>query len=293
MTGLWRRFVGSCARPVDTRPLAALRIVLPICVIVDLLRTLQLGMAGVYYRPWEAGGLSTFAGAEWALGGMGSDAGLWLVGLVIVCMGLVSTGLGVRPAIVVGVLAYAQLGHLYPPGDRAIDRIIRTGLLILLFSHAHRRWALGDRLLRRAPVERAPAAAQHLVLWFLVLVYMAAGVSKLLQQPAWLAVSGTPVLYRVVTDPLGGGWDHVAWAGVGLPFFIGNWATIIFEVGALVLLTRWRRWFGLLGVGLHLGVGLTMHLGMFSVGMLCFYVVVLADWWVPALDRWRAGRLAA
>lgn len=293
MIRAWRRFVAHAARPVDTRPLAALRILLPLCVIVDLLRALQLDLAGVLYRPWDAGGLSTFAGPEWALGGLGPDAGLWLVGLVIVCMGLVSAGVGVRPAIVVGVLAYAQLGHLYPPGDRGIDRIIRTGLLVLLFSQAHRRWALGDRLLGRPPVERAPAAPQQLILWFLVLVYMAAGVSKLMQQPAWLAVSGTPVLYRVVTDPLAGAWDHVAWAGVGLPFFIGSWATIVFEVGAFVLLTRWRRWFGLLGVGIHLGIGLTMHLGMFSVGMLCFYVVVLADWWVPALDRWRAGRLAA
>ena len=34
--------------------------------------------------------------------------------------------------IVFGALAYAQLGHLYPPGDRAIDRILRTALLILL-----------------------------------------------------------------------------------------------------------------------------------------------------------------
>jgi len=290
MMGLWRRFVGSCSRPVDTRPLAALRILLPLCVIFDLLRSIQLGLAGVYYRPWDAGGLSTFVGDEWALAGLGPDAGLWLVGLIIVCMALVSSGLGVRPAIVVGVLAYAQLGHLYPPGDRAIDRIIRTALLILLFSQSHRRWALGDRLLGRAPVARAAAAPQHLILWFLVLIYMAAGVSKLMQQPAWLAVSGTPVLYRVVTDPLAGAWDHMTWSRIGLPFFVASWATIIFEVGAFVLLTRWRRWFGLLGVGLHLGIGLTMHLGMFSAGMLCFYVVVLAEWWIPGLDRWRVGR---
>jgi hypothetical protein len=288
MMRAWRAFVAACARPVDTRPLAALRILMPLCVILDLLRALQTGMAGTYYRLWEDGGLSTFAGEHWRLGALGPDAGLILVGVVLVCMTLVATGIGVRPAILVGVLAYAQLGHLYPPGDRGIDRIIRFSLLVLLFSQSHRRWALGDRLLGRAPVEQAPAAPQHLLMWFLVLVYMAAGVSKLVQQPAWLAVSGTPVLYRVLTDPLAGAWDHVRWAGVGFPFYVGAWVTIVFEVGALMLLTRWRAWWGLMGIALHLGIAATMHLGMFSFGMLSFYAVVMADWWVPALDRWRA-----
>ncbi|MEC8425767.1 MAG: HTTM domain-containing protein [Myxococcota bacterium] len=290
MIGLWKRFVAAQARPVDTRPLAALRILLPLCVVFDLLRSVQLGMAEVYYRPWDAGGLSTFSGDAWVLGGLGSDVGPWLVVLVVSCMLLVSLGLGVRPALLVGVLAYAQLGHLYPPGDRGIDRIIRTTLLLLVFSRSHRRWALGDRLLGRPPVETQPAAVRNLVLWFLVLVYTAAGVSKLVQQPAWLSVTGTPVLYRVLTDPLGGGLDHLTWAGLRLPFVVGGWFTIAFEVGSLLLLTRWRPWFGVLGILMHVGIGVTMELGMFSAGMLCLYVVVMAEWWVPALDRGTAAR---
>ena len=50
--------------------------------------------------------------------------------LTLTCMGLITIGRWMRPAIIVGVLAYAQLGHLFPPGDRAIDRIVRCGLLI-------------------------------------------------------------------------------------------------------------------------------------------------------------------
>ena len=41
-----------------------------------------------------------------------------------------STGVAARPALLIGVLAYAQAGHLYAPGDRGIDRILRTVLLI-------------------------------------------------------------------------------------------------------------------------------------------------------------------
>lgn len=285
MIRIWRGFVSACARPVDTRPLAALRILLPLCVVLDLARAVWLGLHDDFFRTWEHGGLSVFSGEQWLLDGLGPDAGQMLIVVVVVCMLLASSGVAVRPALLVGVLAYAQLGHLYPPGDRGIDRIIRVGLLVLLCSQSHRRWSLGNRLRGREAVARAPAAPQLVLMWFLVLVYMAAGTSKLIQQPDWLASSGMPVLYRIMTDPLAGALDHVAWAAVGLPFFIGGWVTVVFEVGALVLLTRWRCWWGLIGIAMHLGIALTMHLGMFSVGMLCFYVVVMADWWVPALDR--------
>lgn len=290
MMGLWRGFVAACARPVDTRPLAVLRILLPLCVVLDLARVASLGLLDDFFRTWEHGGLSTFSGDHWLLGSLGPHAGLLLVGVLGVCMLLVSSGLAVRPALLLGVLAYAQLGHLYPPGDRGIDRIIRVALLVLLFSRSHRRWALGNRLGGRTPEETEPAAPQLVLLWFLVLVYMAAGTSKLIQQPDWLAWSGTPVLYRVLTDPMAGAFDHVAWSGVGLPFFIGGWVTILYEVGAPMLLTRWRHWWGTIGIALHVGIALTMHLGMFSVGMLCLYVVVMADAWLPALDRWQARR---
>ena len=57
-----------------------------------------------------------------------------------------------------------------------------------------------------------------------------------------------------------------------------------------MLLTRWRRWWGCLGVLLHAGIALTMNLGMFSAGMLSFYVVVLAEWWVPGFGVNRQFR---
>ena len=211
---------------------------------------------------------------------MGPDAGLMLIVVVVVhaaCIFGVAVGCPAR-----GGPGHACWGTL-PAGDRGIDRIIRVGLLVLLAASpiGDGPWQQGGR----EAVARAPAAPQLVLMWFLVLVYMAAGTSKLIQQPDWLASSGMPVLYRIMTDPLAGALDHVAWAAVGLPFFIGGWVTVVFEVGALVLLTRWRCWWGLIGIAMHLGIALTMHLGMFSVGMLCFYVVVMADWWVPALDR--------
>jgi hypothetical protein len=290
---LWDRFVDATRRPVDTRPMALLRILVPLCIVFDLLRAVQVGMAPYYWRRFDAGGLSAFSGDDFVLGVLGPDAGLIVMGVVLVSMVAVSLGVGVRPAIVVGVLAYAQLGHLYPPGDRGVDRVLRMVLMLLLFTPAHRRWALGNRITGRAPVTEMPAGAVLVLQWFLVILYLNAGIAKILQQPKWLALSGTPVLYRIMADPLAGRLDHLAWLWAWPLFRVGTWGTIVLELTSLLLLTRWAPWWGILGALMHVGIFATMHLGMFSLGMLSMYVVVFGPWWVPALDRWLARRATA
>ena len=67
-------------------------------------------------------------------------------------------------------------------------------------------------------------------------------------------------------------------------------------IGPLVtflLLTRWSKWWGLLGFSMHVGIALTMKLGIFSWGMMALYVVVFADWWLPWADRAAARRTQA
>lgn len=293
MTGLWTRFVAACRRPVDTRPIALLRILAPLCIVVDLLRALYVGMAPYYWRLWEHGGLSAFTGNDFLLAGLGPDAGMMLYGVVLTCMVAIITGVGVRPAIVIGVLAYAQLGHMYPPGDRGVDRVLRMVLLLLLFTPAHRRWSLGNRITGRAPVTTMPAGAIIVLKWFLVILYLNAGIAKLMQQPKWLAVSGTPVLYRIMTDPTAAKLDHLAWLWAWPLFRFGSWATIVLELTAPLLVTRWAPWWGIFGALMHIGIAASMHLGMFSFGMLSMYAVVFAQWWVPALDRALARRRGA
>jgi hypothetical protein len=192
----------------------------------------------------------------------------WAV--TIAAMALASVGVFPRAALLVGTLAYAQLGHLYPPGDRAIDRLLRTVLLLVACSGAHRRLALtGDR----AETIRAWPADTIRVL--LVLVYLSAGIGKLQQQPGWLALSGTPVLYRVMTDPLAAHVD----AHAALPWWpilrVLGWGTIALELSSPLILTRWARWWAVGGIAMHLGIAMTMDLGMFSWGMLALYPVIL------------------
>lgn len=286
---LWSWWVARCAREDDARPLAVVRIGAALAILLDLLRVAQLGLVDVLFRPYDQGGLSQVQDPAYLVGGwLGPElAGRALFATSAVCMSLVALGVLTRPATLLGVLAYAQLGHLYPPGDRGIDRVLRTVLLILMFSGAHRRLALmGGPALAR--IRQWPA---DLLRSFLVIVYLSAGIGKLMQQPAWLSTRGVPVLYRVMTDPLAAHVDPQA----ALPFwdllrFMG-WGTIALELSAPLLLTRFAPWWAVLGMCMHLGIYFTMELGMFSWGMLSMYPLLFAPWWLPAWDRWR-GRSA-
>ncbi|MEC7242338.1 MAG: HTTM domain-containing protein [Myxococcota bacterium] len=279
MTNLWTRWTRYCNRQMDPRPLALVRILVPSMIVLDLLRLLQLGLVEVVFRPWEAGGLSTFTDSTAFIDTWSSEwGGILAFGLTLVCMVLVGLGRFMRPAIVIGCLAYAQLGHLYPPGDRAIDRILRCALLFLLFSKADEYWAWNTKK-RATRISAWPAQG---IQFMLVMIYMAAGISKVAQQPNWLAVEGMPVLYRIMTDPLASNLDPEAWTWAFPLFRIGGWATIFLEVGAFLILTRWCRWWAVGGALMHLGIAATMTLGMFSWGMLALYPLLLSPFFFEA-----------
>lgn len=272
MNLLWGRWVAFTTRDMDSRPLALVRILGCAAILADLLQVVRLGLVQPLLRPWAAGGLSVVQDSANVLVALspvwGGPAALVVT---LVCLTLAMLGVGTRPFLLIGLLAYAQLGHLYPPGDRAIDRLLRSALLILVVSGAHRRFVVtGSRQ------DRVPAWPADTIRFLLVLVYLSAGISKVQQQPDWLAWDGTPVLYRVMADPLTARVDPVAAVAFWpLLRFLG-WGTIALELSAPLVLTRWAPYWAIAGAAMHLGIALTMDLGMFSWGMLALYPVLFA-----------------
>ena len=280
----WFAWVSRCAQKTDPMPQALTRVFLGLCVVFDLVRVGQLGLVQDFFRSYEYGGLSQqqFDRMLWITEVSPEWGGLVAWGLCLLCALLVVLGVAVRPSIVVFLVLYAQLGHLYPPGDRAIDRLIRTAMLILLFSGAHRAFRIrgGDS------ATKIPAWPVAMITFVLVLMYMSAGIHKVWVNPQWLAWTGDVPLYRILTDPMSGKVDAV-WAAdwMGIWRVLG-WFTILFEIGSFLLLTRWGRWWALLGLTMHLGLVFTMHLGMFSWAMLAFYPILLGPKWVrKAADK--------
>ena len=286
---LWQWWVDRRSRPYDNRLLALTRILMAVCVLGDLASLAWVGLVPDYFVLHEHGGLSIFAGSGYWFASLGPAVGPVLYGVTAVCMTLVAVGLWVRPATLLGVLAYAQLGALNPAGDRAVDRVIRTALLLLMFSQAHRCYALANRLRGLAPVRETTAWVADVLRWLLVLIYLSAGFAKF-GTGGWFMPQGDPHLFRIMTSPLDARLDP------DLPIFrrlmplfhMGGWATMALELGAPVMLTRWAPWWAAVGLVMHLGIAVMMKLGMFSWGMLALYPILFGPWLSGLLDRLEA-----
>jgi hypothetical protein len=158
---------------------------------------------------------------------------------------------------------------------------VRTSLLVLLFSQAHRRFSLS----RSSALTRIPAWPADFLRFLLVVVYLAAGLAKLIQQPGWLSFTAEPPLLRIVTDPMAGNLDPLFWSSFPWLFRLGGFATILLELSAPLLLTRHAHRWAIVGLVMHLGIAGTMTLGMFSWGMIAFYPLLLAPVILPWMQR--------
>ncbi|MEQ1503323.1 MAG: HTTM domain-containing protein [Myxococcota bacterium] len=273
MTRAWTWWVDRVDRLEDATPLLWVRVLVPLAIVGDLLAMAWHSALRAVLLPRELGGIGGTP-APWSLLDGWAWAGPALWATCLVAMPLVSAGIATRPALIVGVIAHAQLGHLFVPGDRGIDRLLRTVLLILLFS---------DVTARQRPA-RIRAWAGDLLRWLLVVVYLAAGLAKVEVLSSWLDPE-LPELFTILCDPLAGRLDPAFWWPVRSAFVIGGAGTLVFELGAPVLLTRWGPWWALFGAAMHLGIALSMDLGMFSWGMLATYPVLMARW----IPRWRGS----
>lgn len=288
---LWNRWVAWCARDEDARPLAAVRILVPLCVVVDLMQTWWLDLVDVLFASYKHGGIAGYQGGEFVLGAYWGAAGgplAWW--LTLVSMALVSAGVAVRPALVVGIFAYAQLGHSSPDADRGIDTIIRTVLLLLLFSNAHRRWSLGNLIWTNQAADRIRAWPADLIKLLLMLIYFSAGFGKVLRTVNWTAWSGQPVLYNIMVDPMAAKLDPVFWESYWPLFRVGGWVTIAFELTPFLIFTRFCPYWAIPAALMHIGIASTMYLGMFSYAMLSMYPLLFAVWWLPWIDRFKDSR---
>lgn len=212
---------------------------------------------------------------------------------------LFTVGALYRPAALALAFLLAEFARFAPDGD-AIDALFRVAIPILALSGAHARFSVDAWLLRRheSPLpERVPAWPRRLLSLQLVWVYFSAAHNR--DDPAWWPQGHFSAIGRILQDPQFtglppgsvNGWFPVTQAATVL--------TMTFELSApLMILFAWLegragtggragrlgdlvrrfhpRWLWLgLGVAIHLGIALTMQLGIFPFGMLALYPVFL------------------
>lgn len=282
---------------------ALVRILLGAVLWTDLFWIGWLDLQVPLFAPVEAGGWSValerphppwwytiFPLEPW------SARALW-VGLLLSSSAF-TMGWWTRSSALVLVLLSAQAALLLPPADRGIDRLIRNVLLVFAFSGAGRTMSVDARLTTgrwTGDGASVPAWPRHLLVLQLAVMYFTAGVYKAAY--LWTPMGKFDALYVILQDPAVARADW-SWL-VDEPFLlltrIGTAMTVTWEWTALLpLWVFWWRFAGTrsrgalfavekrlhlvwlsIGVMFHLGIALTLDLGIFPWAMLALYPVFL------------------
>ena len=321
---LWSAWVALWDRREDVTALASVRIILALVILYDNVQILLHDLVVPLYAVPPDGYADNYPGWSLKLLGHGPHGTTILFWTVMIATLAMLTGTFTRLACAVYVVVSSQLAYLAPQGDRGIDMMIRIFIGVLAFSQSHARWSV-DSLLRRAirrPYSRlVPAWPRYLLMLQLVWIYFSGGVNK--SGAEWGPLGGFLALANTLADP------HFARFAPGyiptiLPITrIATAVTVTFEITSPIWLLlyyfadtpppanqatriarlreflnrRHARWIWMAtGASFHVGIAVTMRLGIFPFGMLALYPTLLMPREVAAIGerlRFRRRRLAA
>jgi hypothetical protein len=280
MAGIDRWF-----RPVSARPLAGLRIGLPLLLLVHLVwlsnDVLALhGNRGII--PWEltellrdpwVPGLPTLARA-FGLVGIGGHAAIVLL-LSCYAGSLLSLALGFH-ARLSAFLAWGLHLSLMTSGFASfygVDQLANTFLFYLFVFPSGRAWTLVQGRSVHDPT--IPAGCLRVMQAHLCVIYLSAGLFKAAGRQWW----NGEAIWQTVSQPAFRTFDLAALAWHPWIPMLAGWATLLVEIGYAFFIwpRRTRRAWGLAAIGLHLGVGLFMGLVFFSAVMIlltcCLFLI--------------------
>jgi hypothetical protein len=301
MIRLWNRWVDACARREVGTTLALFRIWVGVLIAYDAARLLWAGILDPLYVPIAEGGLATVARPHVLLGLLGGATGDLVTGMTvaIVALGVVlATGLAGRlPALLLLVLLLAI--KTVPINIYAgFDRLVENGLWILVLADSTATlslacWRRGGTWTSDRTVLAFP---RHFLVLQLVVLYVFTGLKK--EGSAWEAPY--EAVYRILQQAHHARWD-LAWTADLYPVmqamtWTTQWWEITFWVVGLAYLARQgfagdrlqrgaRRFdlripYLLIGVGFHVGLWVSLDVGIFSPATLAYYIAFIdpSEW---------------
>jgi hypothetical protein len=259
--------------------LAALRIGVASVLLLDILVT-YLPRASLFFGADSLRSAHGFedsrTGFPWSLAGYLDDPRLPTIGVsfwaavsVLLLIGAASR----LSACVAWVLSQVFF-NLNPYVHNAGDTVRTIILFYLVLSPCGAAWSV-DRWLRRSRSSRTATTFIHpwpvrLLMVQLVVIYFFNGAYKFMG-PQWRA--GTTLHYVLADLSIA----RFSYAQLAAPFWLTQlltWTVLAWELvfPLLVVLRPTRMPALLMGVFMHLGIGLTMELGLFAPYMLCMYL---------------------
>ena len=275
--------IDSWFRPVSARPLAGLRVGLPLLLLFHLIwlsnDILSLhGSRGII--PWE---LTDLLRDPWVPGlptlakvflPVGINAHTAIILLLSVYAGsLLSLALGLH-ARLSAFLAWGLHLSLVTSGFASfygVDQLATTFLFYLFVFPSGRAWTFVSR--RRE--ETMPVGCLRVMQVHLCVIYLAAGLFKAMGREWW----NGEAIWQAVSQPAFSTFDLSSLARHSWISMFASWGTLVVEIGYAFLIwpCRTRKVWCLATIGLHLAVGLLMGLVFFSSLMIlltsCLFLI--------------------
>ncbi|MET0596104.1 MAG: HTTM domain-containing protein [Polyangiaceae bacterium] len=300
---VWRPWVALWDRREPATSMALTRIFVGSVLFLDMLLGVYRGAMPPLIAPPPRGfGVLAPAWPDIIPAPMGGEDVAWFWwGLVVVSSFLFAVGAFHRVAGTILSLGLINFARFDPDGD-AIDTLYRIVVPLLTLSQANARLSVDAWMARisEKPLPAfVPAWPRYLLMLQLLWMYFSAGHCR--DDAAWWPWGGFTAIGHVMGDP------HFArFAPGSLRAFypltrIGTAVSMTFELSAplMIFFTAFRdrgggafgafarqvraRWLWLgAGVLLHIGIAITMTLGMFPYGVLALYALFLHP------DEWEA-----
>jgi hypothetical protein len=272
---------------VSARPLAGLRVGLPLLLLVHLI--------------WLSDDILSLHGSRgiipWELTDLLRDP--WVPGLPILAKAFVCLGISAHTAIILLLSGYAGSLFSLALGTRTrfsaflawglhlslvtsgfasfygVDQIASTFLFYLFIFPSGRAWTFGPRPASSPRAQTIPVVCLRVMQVHLCVIYLAAGLDKAMGTQWW----NGEAIWQAVSQPIFRTFD-LSWLAKHswIPMSAG-WCTLMVEIGYAFLI--WPRstrkvWF-VATIGLHLGIGLFMGLVFFSSVMIlltgCLFLI--------------------
>jgi hypothetical protein len=318
----WTWWVGLWARREAPHVLAIVRIAVALVILWDFATVWHLDLVTTLWGMPEVGGLGDVLSRkpvpeiyQWLPPTAATAWGAWL--LMVAALVCLAAGLFTPLAALVALLVSSQLAQVLPLGDRGIDLMLRNVLMLLAFSGAGRVWSLDALLFRKGLPRRLFGASDTVLAWpryLLVLqvlvMYFAAGIQK--TSVTWWPMGSYGAIFLILQDPSIASF-RFGWLERVFPLTqLASASTMVFELGAGAVASTWwfrdtrtrpgnmralfnrlelHKWWLVIGISLHVGIAMTMSLGIFPFAMLALYPAFFHPDELPR--RWGARAVGA
>ncbi len=241
----------------------------------------------------DAGGFRGMVGSRGIrlFGGPVPDVFFGFFVVTAVCAVLMVLGLfGRLPILIAAFTTNVALGQNSDVSGGG-DALLGNALFLLLLSNCTQTLSLDCYWRTRRWIDATPVAAwpRKVAMVQLAIIYTTTGLQKLVST-AWTPLDGFSALYQILQSPQ---WSRVpllvdaadGWL-VG-PFVAMTAITIVWECGFWVVLwkKRWRPVMAVVGIGLHVGILLTMEVGIFSWLSMALYPTMFSEGSARLLQR--------